>query len=132
MRFGFWEFIDQGAPIPIEKDKLYRATFSITSSGERLPVFRQRMIVRNLYIGSESIITPTVPNGAVFQYAAPDGLPSQESSNEIVCYLPIEDYYLPGDDLLFSMDVYGPVIDTDPYCGIYYVNGITVEELDVP
>jgi len=49
----------------------------------------------------------------------------------MVCYLPINDQFLPGDDLLFSMDVYGPVNDINPYEDSYTVTGIKVEALDM-
>ena len=127
MRVCFWEFVYPAVPIPIEENTLYRVTFTVTSSGDTPPVFRERLLTRYLYLGSESVITPTVPWGATFDYAKPGATP-----REIVCYLPIEDQFFDGDDLTFSLDTYGPLTATDPYEGSYTVSDIKVEMLDLP
>ena len=134
-RMCFWEFVDESKPVPLETDTLYRVTFTVTSTGDKLPVFRGRVLTRYPYLGSTTVITPTVPWGSTFDYAKPGSIP-----REVVCYLPIEDQYLDGtdsffqevNDLLFSIDTYGPVIVTDPYVGSFTVSDIKVETFDLP
>lgn len=126
-RLCFCECVDPATTIPIEANTLYRMTFTVTSSGDTPPVLRQRMLTRNLYLGAENLITPTVPLGSVFGYAKPGTTP-----RAMVCYLAIGDQYLPGDDLLFSVDTYAPIITSDPYEGTYNVNSVKIEEVNLP
>ena len=63
----------------------------------------------------------------MFDYAKPGTTP-----RALVAYLPVGDQYLHGDDLLFALDVYGPVAESDPYEGAYYLGDIKIEALDIP
>ena len=127
MRLCFWEFIDESKQIPLASNSLYRSTFTVTSSGDKPPVFRGRMLVRYLYLGTESVITPTVPWGGIFDYAIPGSTP-----REIVNYLPFAGESISGEDLIFSMDVYGPPSLVDPYDGSYTVSNIKIEKIPLP
>lgn len=126
-RLRNWEYYTVPSPATLNANKVYRATYTVTSTGAAPPVLRQRMQTSYGYLGAENVITPTVPWGATFDYAIPGS-----TERELVNYLKIGSEFMAGDSMIWSMDVYGSSGATDPYVGSYTVSVITIEELAVP
>jgi hypothetical protein len=129
-RLRYWDFANVTA-IPLNADKLYRAKYTVVSTGAEPPVLRQRLAPLYSYMGAENTITPTLDIAGstigYFDYALPGA-----TEREMVGYLSTGNGLKSGDHLTMGMDVYGPYVDTEVFNGVYTVKAITVEELDIP